>query len=147
MNTVESALACVRVIFKNCELGVTGGLPLFRIMPEAVAAGADGVCQIASVRRATVVLGLEILEEGFAVLLDKQGQLTEEFRELFAIPGELQLVPEKDVQNFCWKFPAARLAANTGYGIMPEAGHRLLLEFELSPAGPDGGCMYQDFLS
>ena len=143
MRTAESALARVRVIFKDCELGVTGGMPLFRSMPEEITAGEDGLCHIASARRVTMVLGLETLEEGFAVLLDKHGYLQDMPPEIFGNPGRLQLIPVDESAGQCWVFPEASLAGNTTYGMMPEAGHRLLAEFVLAPSGDTGGCMYQ----
>ena len=143
MHTAESALARVRVIFKDCELGVTGGMPLFRIMPEEVTAGEDGLCHIASARRVTMVLGLETLEEGFSVLLDKHGHLQDMPPEIFGNPGLLQLIPVDGSAGQYWVFPEASLAGNTTYGMMPEAGHRLLAEFVLAPSGDTGGCMYQ----
>ena len=143
MHSVESALARVRVIFKNCELGVTGGMPLFRILPEEITAGEDGLCHIASARRVTVVLGLETLDEGFAALLDKHGHLQNMPPEIFGNPGQLRLIPVENSSGHCWVFPEACLAGNTAYGMMPEAGHRLLAEFVLAPSGDTGGCMYQ----
>ena len=146
MPIAESALAKVRVIFKDCELGVTGGMPLFRILPEEIIAGEDGLCHIASVRRVTVVLGLETLDDGFAVLLDKHGHLQNMPPEIFGNPGRLQLIPVDDSAGQGWVFPEASLAGNTAYGMMPEAGHRLLAEFVLAPSGDTGGCMYQTCL-
>ncbi len=138
----ESALAKVRVIFKDFELGVTGGMPLFRIMPEEITADEDGLCHIASARHTTLVLGLETLAEGFAVLLDKHGRLQNMPPEIFGNPGKLLLIPAENAAVPGWVFPNASLAGNTAYGIMPEAGHRLLAEFTLSPSGSAGGCMY-----
>ncbi len=134
----------VRLIFKDCELGTADTVPVFRIQPEKISAAENGVCRIDSARRVTAVFGLKTLEQGFAVLLDKAGHLQGDFPELFARPGKLRLVPENDPQKISRVFPAARLAGNTGYGILPEAGHRLLLEFELFPAGPDGAYMVQE---
>ena len=78
--------AKMRVIFKNFEFGVTGGMPLFRILPEKITSGENGICHIDSARRVTVVLGLETLEQGFAVLLDKKGRLQNMPQEIFGNP-------------------------------------------------------------
>lgn len=137
--------ARTRVIFKNCELGTTDGLPVFRMMPEEISAGDGGICHIASAREITLVLGLAKLEEGFALLLDKNGRPAHVPQELFARPGKLLLIPEVDAGGLYWEFDGACLADAPGYGTMPGAGHRLLLEFALRPSGPGGSCMLQKY--
>ncbi|MBO5688536.1 MAG: hypothetical protein J6S73_01305 [Lentisphaeria bacterium] len=143
MMSDNAALAMTRIIFKDCELGVTNGLPIFRIMPEKISADENGVCRIVSARQVTVVFGLEHLEEGFAVLLDSHGRLQQLSPELFRKTGTLRLIPLDNEEHICWEFHHAQLAGDTGYGIIPDAGHRLLLEFQLSPAGTDGAYMQQ----
>ncbi|MBR2643441.1 MAG: hypothetical protein IKD46_09985 [Lentisphaeria bacterium] len=144
MTPMDWTSAKMRVIFKDFEFGVTGGMPLFRILPEKITSGENGICHIDSARRVTVVFGLETLEQGFAVLLDKKGRLQNMPQEIFGNPGKLQLVPAEDTEMSGWFFPGASLAANTCYGMMPEAGHRLLLEFSITPAGPENAYMYRE---
>ena len=126
----------VRVVFKECGLGIAGA-PVFRILPEMFAAGADGACAIASARRTTVTFGLELLDRGFAALLDSAGKFTGIPPEVFRTPGGLRLEPadEAAAMPVC-EFPCARLAGPPGYGAMPDAGHRLILEFEIVPPSP-----------
>lgn len=125
----------VRVVFKECELGIAG-VPVFRILPETFAAGADGACAIAAARRTTVVLGLELLDRGFAALLDSSGKFTGIPPEVFRTPGGLRLEPADEASMPVCEFPCARLVGTPGYGVMPNAGHRLILEFEIVPPSP-----------
>ena len=130
----------VRAVFKDCELGITGGMPVFRILPEAFTLR-DGVCGIGSAKRLTVTIGLDLLDRGFAALLDRAGRFAGVAPEIFRRPGCLRFLPADDAVEFpVCGFPCARLTGEPGYGAMPGAGHRLILEFEVVP--PEPGAPY-----
>ena len=123
-----------RAVFKDCELGIADTPPVFHILPDGFALG-GGICRIETARRMTVTLGLAFLDRGFAALLDSRGRFAEMTPEEFAVPGRLVLAPEPDGGPVCG-FPCARLIRAHGYGMLPDAGQRLILEFEIVPTEP-----------
>ena len=127
-----------RAVFKDCELGIADTLPVFHILPDGFALD-GGICRIETARRTTVAVGLDLLDRGFAALLDSRGRFAGMTPEIFAVPGQLVFAPEPDGGPACG-FPCARLVRDHGYGMLPDAGQRLILEFEIVP--PEPGAPY-----
>lgn len=122
------------VEFKDCGLGIADAMPVFHVQPDGFALD-GGICRIETARRTTVTIGLDLLDRGFAALLDRHGRFSGVGPEPFRAPGRLVLTPEADGGPVCG-FPCARLIRNLGYGVEPGAKHRLILEFEIVPPDP-----------
>ena len=128
-----------RTVFKDCELGIADALPVFHILPDGFALD-GGICRIETARRTTATIGLDLLDRGFAALLDRHGRFAGAEPEDFRQPGRLVLHPEGHGGDPVCGFPCARLVRNHGYGMLPDAGQRLILEFEIVP--PEPGAPY-----